>query len=52
METNGCSEELTWCDHGVDLDMLETENGKMTRQEYEEEERYFVHFADDGQNRK
>jgi len=30
--------------------MLKTENGTMTRQEYEE--RYFVHFQDDGQNRK
>ena len=30
--------------------MLETENGKITRQEYKE--RYFVHFQDDGQNRK
>jgi len=30
--------------------MSETENGKMTRQKYKE--RYFVHFQDDGQNRK
>ena len=30
--------------------MLEIENGKMTRQQYKE--RYFVHFQDEGQNRK
>jgi len=30
--------------------MLKTENGKMISQEYKQ--RYFVHFQDDGQNRK
>jgi len=30
--------------------MLETENSKMTRQEYKG--LYLVHFQDDGQNRK